>query len=80
MSIARARARQAEAYLQFLYTTEAQAIFAKHHYRPFKPRGGRKEDLERLPRSSCSRSTTVSAAGTIGQKNNFDDGGIFDQI
>ena len=41
--------KQAEAYLQFLYSDRAQAIFAKHHYRPFMAEAARKEDLDLLP-------------------------------
>ena len=39
----------AEAYLEFLYSPAAQAIMAKHFYRPFKPESAAKEDIEHFP-------------------------------
>ena len=67
-STSTARARWREAYLEYLYSPEGQELAAKHYYRP--------RDAERSPtnaraasrRSSCSRSTTCSAAGQKAQK------------
>ena len=49
----------------------------KHFYRP---RDAAAAPPAQFPRSSCSRSTTSSAAGTKAQPTHFDDGGVFDQI
>lgn len=64
----------AEAYVQFLYSDEAQAIGVKHGYRP----------------SSAPVPSTFPAVKLIGidaldgwsaaQKKHFDDGGVFDRI
>ena len=40
----------AEAYLDFLYTPEAQAIIAKNFYRPIKPEAADQADLARFPK------------------------------
>lgn len=72
--------KQAEAYLQFLYSDKAQAILAKHHYRPIKPEAADKKDLAQMP--SLKLFTIESLQGNWDdiQKNNFDNGGVFDQI
>jgi sulfate/thiosulfate transport system substrate-binding protein len=71
--------RAAEAYLGFLYTPEAQAIAAKHYFRPRLP-----EVLARFkPRFPDVRVLTID--GDFGgwaraQKTHFDDGGTFDRV
>ena len=40
----------AEAYLEFLYTPEGQAIAAKHYYRPLDAKGVAADDLARFPK------------------------------
>ncbi|MBS7696574.1 MULTISPECIES: sulfate ABC transporter substrate-binding protein [unclassified Chelatococcus] len=72
--------KQAEAYLSFLYTPEAQAIIAKHKYRPSKPEFARKEDLAALPEIKLFTIDDVFGGWTKVQKEHFDNGGIFDQI
>ena len=54
--------KQAEAYLRFLYTPEAQEIIARNGYRPIDPDVAARH-AERFPRCRCSRSTAISAAG-----------------
>ena len=44
-----ARWTLARAYLDFLYTPEAQALAAKHHYRPTAPEHAAAEDLRKFP-------------------------------
>ena len=72
--------KQAEAYLQFLYSDKAQAIFAKHHYRPIKPEAARKEDLAQLPEIKLFKIEDLQGSWDDIQKKNFDNGGLFDQL
>jgi sulfate/thiosulfate-binding protein len=71
--------KAAEAYLDFLYSPAAQAIMAKHFYRPFKPESAAKEDVERLPQVNA---LTIDAFGgwSAVQETHFSDGGVFDQL
>ncbi|MGO4706878.1 sulfate ABC transporter substrate-binding protein [Microvirga sp. 2MCAF38] len=72
--------KAAEAYLQFLYSDKAQAIFAKHHYRPIKPEVASKDDLALLPNIKLFTIESLQGNWDDIQKNNFDNGGVFDQI
>lgn len=72
--------KQAEAYLAFLYSDEAQALFAKHHYRPLKREAAKKEDLALLPDIKLFRIEDFQGNWDDIQKKNFDTGGLFDQI
>jgi sulfate/thiosulfate-binding protein len=72
--------KQAEAYLNYLYTPAAQAIIAKNYFRPTDPSAAAKEDLARFPKIEL-----VTVDGTFGgwkkaQATHFADGGVFDQI
>lgn len=71
---------QAEAYLQFLYSDTAQALFAKHHYRPSRPEAARKEDLALLPDLKLFRIEDLQGNWDDIQKKNFDNDGLFDQL
>ncbi len=53
----------AQAYLEFLYTPEAQALIAKHFYRPSDPKAAAPEDWPACPSSTSSRSRSASATG-----------------
>ncbi|WP_404295124.1 sulfate ABC transporter substrate-binding protein (plasmid) [Microvirga sp. RSM25] len=70
----------AEAFLNFLYTDKAQAIFAKHHYRPIKAEAAKPEDLAALPNLKLFTIESLQGNWDDIQKNNFDSGGLFDQI
>jgi sulfate/thiosulfate-binding protein len=70
----------AEAYLQFLYSDKAQAIIAKHHYRPFKPEAADKQDLALLPAVERYKIEPLLGTWDEIQKTHFDNGGIFDKI
>ncbi|QRM34582.1 sulfate ABC transporter substrate-binding protein [Microvirga sp. VF16] len=70
----------AEAFLSFLYTDKAQAIFAKHHYRPIKTEAAKPEDLAALPNLKLFTIESLQGNWDDIQKNNFDSGGLFDQI
>jgi sulfate/thiosulfate-binding protein len=71
----------AEAYLNFLYTPEAQKIIAKNFYRPFKPEAADAEDLKRFPKLKLvSIDDPIFGGWAKVQPTHFEDGGIFDQI
>ncbi|MDF9862104.1 sulfate/thiosulfate-binding protein [Methylorubrum pseudosasae] len=72
--------KQAEAYLQFLYGDKAQAIFAKHHYRPIKREAAKPEDLAQLPEIKLFKIEDLQGSWDEIQKANFDNGGLFDQL
>ena len=57
---------------EYLYSPEGQKIVAKNYYRPSEPQYADEEVLEAVSRrSSCSRSTTCSAAGRQAQTRAF---------
>ena len=69
----------AEAYLNYLYTPEAQEIAAQHFYRPHDPAVAAKHTAD------FSAIKTFTAQDILGgvaaaQKSQFSDGGVFDQI
>jgi sulfate adenylyltransferase subunit 1/sulfate transport system substrate-binding protein len=70
----------AEAYLNFLYTPAAQAIIAKHYYRPAHPEFADKADLKRLPKLELFTVDQVFGGWAKAQKTHFADGGVFDDI
>lgn len=69
----------AEAYLQFLYTREAQEIVAKHHYRPRNREvaGAYAKSFPRIPMVTIDE---MFGGWQKAQATHFADGGIFDQI
>jgi sulfate transport system substrate-binding protein len=71
--------KAAEAYLQFLYSPEGQAIAAKHFYRPSKPELAAPEDLARFPKIDLFGIDRFGG-WTQAQEVHFADGGVFDQI
>jgi sulfate transport system substrate-binding protein len=69
----------AEAYLQYLYTPEAQEIIAQNYYRPIDPK------VQAKYASTFPKLNLVTIDGAFGgwkaaQKRFFDDGGVFDTI
>lgn len=71
----------AQAYLEYLYSDEAQNIIAKNYYRPAKPEVVDPKELERLPKLTLATIDDPLFGGwsKVGPKF-FDDGGVFDQI
>jgi sulfate transport system substrate-binding protein len=69
----------AEAYLNFLYTPEAQALIFKHYYRGWDASLAAPEDVARFPEVDL---VTIADFGgwATAQPEHFGDGGIFDQI
>lgn len=70
----------AQAYLEFLYTAPAQAIIARHFYRPSRPEYAAKADLERFPAVKLFTVDAVFGGWAKAQKTHFADGGVFDDI
>jgi sulfate transport system substrate-binding protein len=69
----------AKAYLEYLYTPEAQKVAAKHYYRPRDP------DLLKANAQLFATVEQFTIDAVFGgwqkaQKTHFDDGGVFDQI
>ncbi|MCX7047968.1 MAG: sulfate ABC transporter substrate-binding protein [Candidatus Sumerlaeota bacterium] len=69
----------AKAYLEYLYSPEAQEIAARHHYRPCLESVAQK-NREQFPKLEMFRIAEVFGSWKNAQKTHFDDGGIFDQI
>jgi sulfate/thiosulfate-binding protein len=71
----------AEAYLNFLYTSEAQKIIAHAYYRPSDPKSADPKDLARFPDLKLvSINDPLFGGWSKAQPKHFDEGGIFDQI
>jgi sulfate transport system substrate-binding protein len=70
--------KEAEAYLNYLYSDEGQKIAAAHYYRPIKPEAADPKDIARFPQVKLA---TIDDFGgwKVAQPKFFDDGGIFDQ-
>src|SRR5690606_23180433 len=69
----------AEAYLDFLYSPEAQALAFKHHYRAWDASAADPADVARFPELELVSIDEFGGWGTA-QPEHFGDGGIFDQI
>lgn len=69
----------AEAYLNFLYSKEAQEIAAKHHYRPRLKEVADKY-ADKFVKTPLFTIDEVFGGWEKAQKTHFEDGGIFDQI
>jgi sulfate/thiosulfate transport system substrate-binding protein len=72
--------KQAEAYLNFLYTPQAQAIIAKNYYHPVKPDAADPKDLARLAHIPLVTIDGDFGGWTKAQAKFFAEGGVFDQI
>jgi sulfate/thiosulfate transport system substrate-binding protein len=73
--------RVAEAYLNFLYTPEAQKIIAHAYYRPSDPKSADPKELARFPNLKLvSIDDPLFGGWAKAQPKHFDDGGIFDQV
>ncbi len=71
--------KQAEAYLQFLWSDEAQEIAAQHQLRPRSPALLAKYAKD-FPKVETFTIAELFGGWTKAQKEHFDDGGTFDQI
>ena len=71
----------AEAYLNFLYSPEAQNIIAKNFYRPSAPDSADPKDLARFPEVKLvSIDDPLFGGWAKAQPKHFAEGAIFDQI
>jgi len=70
----------AQAYLEFLYSKDGQALAAKHGYRPRDPAGAAEADLARFAKLETFRLEQVFGGWDEAQKKHFEDGGVFDRI
>ena len=73
-------AKQAEAYLKFLYTPQAQKIIAANYYRPRDTSAADPEDLARFPALKLVTIDDNFGGWRQAQKKFFADNGVFDQI
>jgi sulfate/thiosulfate transport system substrate-binding protein len=71
----------AEAYLNFLYTPEAQKLIAHNYYRPSDPKSADPKDLARFPDVKLvSIDDPLFGGWAKAQPRHFGEGGIFDQV
>jgi sulfate/thiosulfate transport system substrate-binding protein len=69
----------AQAFLEFLYSDEAQEIAARHHYRPRSSAVTARHAAD-FPQVSLFTVDEVFGGWKKAQKTHFEDGGVFDQI
>ncbi|MGB8314538.1 MAG: sulfate ABC transporter substrate-binding protein [Aestuariivirga sp.] len=70
----------AKAYLDFLYTPEAQKIAAHAHYRPSDPSSADPADLAKFPKLELVNIDEAFGGWAKAQATHFADGGIFDLL
>ena len=70
----------AKAFLDQLYTAEAQKIIARNFYRPLYPDQVDAADLEPFPEVKLFTVGDVFGGWAAAQPKHFDEGGVFDQI
>jgi len=70
----------AKAYLDYLYSPEAQKIIAASYYRPQHPEYADPEDVARFPDVKLVKIDDVFGGWAEAQKTHFADGGVFDEI
>lgn len=70
----------AQAYLEFLYTPEAQKIIARNFYRPIKPEAADPADIARFPQLKLVTIDQQFGGWGKAHKEHFADGASFDQI
>ena len=69
----------AKAYLEYLYTPEAQDIIGKHFYRP-RDKAAAAKYAAKFPKLNLVTIDSAFGGWKNAQAKHFDDGGIFDQI
>lgn len=69
----------AAAYLEYLYTPEAQDVIGKHYYRPRDPKAAFKYS-SKFPKLKLVTIDDAFGGWKKAQKTHFDDGGVFDEI
>jgi sulfate transport system substrate-binding protein len=71
--------KQAKAYLEFLYSPEAQELAAKYYFRPLKPESAAKYP-GRFPAITLFSVPETFGTWEAAQQAHFGEGGVFDQI
>ncbi|MDT9002015.1 sulfate ABC transporter substrate-binding protein [Paucibacter sp. APW11] len=71
--------KQAQAYLEYLYSPEGQTIAAKNYYRPRDPKIATQYAKQFAP-VKLFTIDELFGGWRLAQKTHFDDGGVFDQI
>ncbi|MDQ8023043.1 MAG: sulfate ABC transporter substrate-binding protein [Moraxellaceae bacterium] len=71
--------KQAEAYLQYLYSPEGQELAAKNYYRPIDAKIAEKY-AKQFPKVNLVTIDDTFGGWTKAQKTHFADGGVFDKI
>lgn len=69
----------AEAYLEYLYSDDAQRLAAKHFYRPSSPHIA-EEFADKFPQIELITINEFFGGWTKAQSTHFSDGGVFDRI
>jgi sulfate transport system substrate-binding protein len=77
---ARGTREVAKAFLDQLYTPEAQRIIARNFYRPLHPEAVDAADLAVFPQVKLVTIGEVFGGWAAAQPRHFDEGGVFDQI
>lgn len=73
--------KQAQAYLEYLYSPVGQKLAAKFFYRPVKPELADAADLAKLPKLDLlTINDTIFGGWSKVQAQHFADNGVFDQI
>jgi sulfate/thiosulfate transport system substrate-binding protein len=70
----------ATAYLEYLYTPEAQRIIAANYYRPQYPEHADPDDVARFPKVNFVTVDEVFGGWAEAQATHFADGGVFEEI
>lgn len=71
--------KEAQAYLQFLFSPAGQEIIAQHHLRPRDPTVMRRH-VDEFPRMKTFTVEQVFGSWELAQKTHFADDGMFDQV
>jgi sulfate/thiosulfate-binding protein len=71
--------KEAQAYLEYLYSAEGQDIAGRNFYRPIDPKAAAKYSKQ-FPKINLFTIDEVFGGWTKAQKTHFADGGVFDQI
>ena len=69
----------AQAYLEYLYSAEGQAIAAKHYFRAWDTSAADPADVARFPKVDLVTIADFGGWAKV-QPEHFGDGGVFDQI
>ena len=72
--------KAAQAYLEFLYSPQGQAVAARHHFRPSNPAGVPAADLAQFPAIKTVTIDSAFGGWKKAQATHFAEGAFFDQL